>query len=168
MGNFRFRNLLSSSGILVFLTAIFSIVFIIIVLSSFLRQNETPTDTPIPTPTPYQTLTDNEDKFPQATPQPFRNAEEEATGTLVVTSAIEDVTVLLDASSHPDPEDPIPDGQKWPQNTTPFTVEDIPVGEHVLFAIKPPEYDMTTVSFVIRENEVTRINIELTPLRTSN
>jgi hypothetical protein len=113
-------------------------------------------------------LTPPEKAYPQATPQPFRHQEEKDVGTLVVTSNIPDVTVLLEAEEHPSPEDPIPRGQKWPHNTTPFRVERIPVGEHVLFAIKPPSYDMATIVFEIMKDKVTRVHIELIPLRTNN
>ncbi len=167
MKNVSIHSLFSSTGLLVALTALVTIIFLVIVISSFFTKDTIPQDQMIPTPTPYA-LTAEEKNFPKATPQPFRNAEEEATGTLIVTSNVEDVIVLLDASEHPDPQDPIPSGQKWPKNITPFTVTSMPIGEHVLFAIKPPKYDMATMDFVIRESEVTRVHIELIPLRTSD
>lgn len=119
-------------------------------------------------PTPQTDLSSVERSYPQATPQPFRNREEKDTGTLVVTSDIPEVTVLLDATERPDPKDPIPSGQLWPKNTTPFTVERMPVGEHFLFAAKPPQYDTAVIRFEINKDEITRVSIELVPLRTSN
>lgn len=122
---------------------------------------------PTVTPNPF-VLTDEEDRFPEATPQPFRHQEESATGTLIVTSNPEDAIVFLDIEDHPDSEDPIPPEQEWPQNTTPFKVENMPVGEHVLKAFKIPTHDMDLETFIIRENEITRVHIELVPLETSD
>lgn len=129
----------------------------------------TPTQTPRESVTVGQgPLTQEEASFPEATPQPFRHQEENATGTLIVTSDPDGATVILDAESHPGPEDPIsPDGI-WPQNKTPFIVEKMPIGEHVLRAFKLPDYDMDLETFSIKENEVTRVHIELIPLQTSN
>lgn len=120
-----------------------------------------------PSAQPQVGLTAAEKAYPQATPQPFRHQEEKDTGTLVVTANVEGTIVLLDAEEHPSPEDPIKNGQSWPHNTTPFIVKNMPVGHHVLFAIKPPLYDMTTASYTIEKNQVTRVSIQLQPLRIS-
>lgn len=157
------RNILSNAwhlteGVRFQLIAAITLVIIVSILFfAIFRQSDPATE-----------LSPAEQAYPQATPQPFRHQEEEDTGTLVVTSNVDGATVLLDAEEHPSPEDPIKRGQRWPQNTTPFTVEGIPVGEHVLIARKPPFYDFASVSFEIKKDQVTRVHVELIPLRLGN
>lgn len=164
------RNLFHGTGLLVILIFVIALVFFGLIIFSFTQtttQEQIASD-PTPTANPTQ-LTTQEGKLPQATPQPFRHQDEtQKTGTLVVTANVDNVKVLLDATEHPDPEDPIPQGQIWPQNTTPFSVEEIPVGQHFLFAANAPLYDTQVVEFEIKENQITRVNIEMVPLRTSN
>ncbi len=145
------------------------LLVILVIVSFFSRSTNTNQLTPTPSPSPLPlSLTEQEKKLPHATPQPFRNAVLKDTGTLVVTSSVEGATVLLDTSNHPGaPDEPIRPGNPWPHNTTPFTVLNMPVGRHSLEAIKPPKYDMARTEFIIIKNEVTRVNIELIPLRTS-
>lgn len=162
------RTKLSPQLILAGIIGALAIFVILIAIVSFLSPSS-PKKSPPPVTTSSTPLDKEEKSYPQATPQPFRHKEESDTGTLIVTSNVEDVKVFLDTSSHAgDPEEPIPPGQKWPSNLTPFTVEKIPVGEHTLEAIKAPEYDMTRMSYVIKKDQITRVHITLIPLRTSN
>ena len=118
-------------------------------------------------PDPTTELTPTEQSYPQATPQPFRHQDEEDTGTLVVTSDIPNVRVFIDMTDHREEEDPIPFDQRWPENKTPLTVPDMPVGEHFIFAFRPPDYDSAVIKYIIRKDEVTRIHVDLIPSRTS-
>ncbi len=162
------RIKLSPQLILAGIVGILALFVILIVVISFFSPSSTPKTVP-PVSTSSTPVTKEEQSYPQATPQPFRHKEETDTGTLIVTSNVEGAEVFLDTSSHAgDPEEPIPPGQKWPSNHTPFTVEKMPVGEHTLEAIKAPEYDMTRMSYVIKKDQITRVHIILIPLRTSN
>lgn len=138
--------------------------------------SQAPEDLPIPTPVEADVsinekpLTAEERNYPQPTPQPYRNEDAPGRGTLVLTSDIEGVVVLLEAIGiHPEEDDPIGRGEKWPENTLPLTVYDIPEGTHFLTAVAPGKpYDMTEYEFEIKSGEITRINIELRPLNISN
>lgn len=151
------------------------VLFILLILILF-PSERSQTTTNLPTPTPVsvdvsnEPLTQNEQNFPQATPQPFRNPEASGTGTLVVTSDIEGVVVLLDAIGiHPEEGDPIAKDEKWPENPVPFTVRSMPAGKHFLTAVAPGKpYDIREYEYEIKTGETTRINIKLKPLRTSN
>lgn len=152
------------------------LAFLFLSVLVLLPNQTTQPSTIFPTPTPVavsvsdEPLTQQEASFPPATPQPFRNPDTTETGTLVVTSSPDGATVLLDAIGiHPEEGDPIPPGEKWPENTTPFSVRNIPAGTHYLVAIKPGEpYDMTEYEYEIRPGETTRVHIILKPLRTGN
>lgn len=162
------RTKLSPQLVLAGIIGALSISVILIAIVSFFLPSS-PKKSPPPVTTSSTPLDKKEKTYPQATPQPFRHKEETDTGTLIVTSNIEGAKVFLDTSSHAgDPEEPIPPGQKWPDNITPFTVEKMPVGEHTLEAIKVPGYDMTRMTYVIEKDQITRVHITLIPLRTSN
>jgi hypothetical protein len=145
------------------------LVLIIFIAAIMLRfgSNETTSPNQLITPTPATFLSEQEERLPTAKPQPFRNDDVKETGSLVVTSTVPNVRVFLDMTDHPEEEDPIPSNRTWPENITPFTVREMPVGEHFLFAFKPPDYDTAVMKYTIKKNEVTRVNIELIPLRTT-
>lgn len=159
---------LSPQLLLAGVVGILALLIIFIATASFfyptapVQKVQEPTHTPAPISS--MPITKEERRYPQATPQPFRHSDAKQTGTLVVTSSVEGTDVLLDTSSHPHaPDEPIPPGQIWPHNTTPFKVESMPVGEHTLEAVKIPGYDMVMIHYLIKEDEVTRVHIELTP-----
>ena len=163
------RIKLSPQLIIAGIVGILALFVIIIALISFFAPTPSPEKAPPPTSTSDTPKTQEEKSYPLATPQPFRHKDEADTGTLLVTSNVDGAQVFLDTSSHAgDPEEPIPLGQKWPSNLTPFTVEKMPVGEHTLEAIKFPGYDMTRMNYVIKKDQITRVHINLIPLRTSN
>ncbi|MDQ5971493.1 MAG: hypothetical protein QG566_439 [Patescibacteria group bacterium] len=164
------KKLLTTNGILLSLVLVSVIILLGLIIYSFFlspqpnnNNIQTKPHNSTPTPTPFDIS-----NIPNATPQLFRNDDEEKNGTLVVTSNVPGVQVHLDATGHPDPEDPIPPGQKWPTNITPFKVDSIPIGEHFIFAAKPPLYDTQVVKFVITENQITTIELKMVRLQISN
>lgn len=157
---------------------VFYLFLVIIFFNSSNRQPDSISSLLTPTPVTQESvtvgsgpLTQQEASFPEPTPQPYRYQDETTeTGTLVVTSDIDGVIVLLDAVGiHPEPEDPISRGEKWPQNPLPLTVYEMPVGTHFLTAVAPGQpYDMAEYEYEIRSNEVTRVHVTLKPLQFLN
>ena len=100
-------------------------------------------------------LTQEEQKFPEATPQIYPGKNINKTGTIIITSEPSDATVVLDT-----PESESESNYTLPQNKTPFKVTKIPVGTYDIGAFKF-NYDYTNARITIVEGSVITLHLKL-------
>lgn len=110
-------------------------------------------------------LTATEKSYPSAPPQSFPGFNPQVRGGLVVTTTPSEARVLVDAAESEEGEAPLETAPSSPPPTkiSPFTFLDIPEGSHVLSVFKKG-YLEEKIQFIIKPDEITRINIHLTPL----
>lgn len=156
-------NLLKTPRAILLLTVILLVlvVFITFVISLFRPTPPTTIDNPI-------VFTPQEMTYPTIPATQFTNSSESKTGFLVVSSDIEDVIVSLDVLPedqhvHDLPSEEVP-STIIPSNEIPFKMASIPIGEHTLFAFKLG-YEEVYTNFFIKEGEITRINLEMKPIK---
>ncbi|HLD01312.1 MAG TPA: hypothetical protein VJC10_00390 [Patescibacteria group bacterium] len=140
---------------LLFIFAFIIILIFLILIVFAIRQPQSSSTTPQPNVSFQQ----GEVAFPEATPQPFYNSEKDETGSLVVTSDLEKVRVMIDNAEVESQKVNV----RYPIQITPFRISSVPIGKHVLSGAKKG-YVFEVISFTIRPNEVTRVNIKLKPL----
>lgn len=111
---------------------------------------------PLPSPSPSPAILRGLPEFPQAQPQEFNQQNSLYRGGLTVNANIEAVKVTIDAQEVKSPEFFAPD------NATPFILERIPAGQHVLRASKLGFLNQT-LSVEVKPDQVTQVNIEMKP-----
>lgn len=111
---------------------------------------------PVPSPSPSPATLRGLPEFPQAQPQEFDLQSSLNQGSLAVNAKTEGVKVTIDAQEVKSPEFFAPD------NITPFIVERIPVGRHVLRASKLG-FLSQTFPVDVKPDQVTQVNIEMKP-----
>ena len=107
-----------------------------------------------------QSLTEEEVKYTEATPQAFPQATNPSrTGTLIVASDPPNINVVLEEKFGEEVSE-----YRLPYNASPFKASDVPVGNYIISAAADG-YEYTGESFIIEENKITRVFIQLMPLR---
>ena len=148
--------------------AIISILLIvvgIILLTLFSPDQETSISKNMPTPTPpLNRLAEREITYPTAKPQPTEFYKNSPTGTLVVTSNVENtlafVVNVTEKDSHGAHDEEY--SRPIPMNMTPFSHENFPAGEYFLRGLKDG-YIADEKNITIKKGEVTRIHLILKP-----
>lgn len=135
-----------------FLLILLAVGFLaIIVIPLFLSRNN-PSEFPQPSPANTKILPN----FPPAQPQEFNNGQNSNQGGLSVDSNTPGVKATID-------EKEVQSSEFFaPENITPFVIDKIPEGKHILRASKLGFLDQTL--FVeIKNNQVSQVNITLDP-----
>lgn len=104
---------------------------------------------------PANSFSREEENYSIAPPQDYVSTST-GMGLLVVTSAPEGARVVID----PPEEEASESSKNSITNTTPFRVNSIPTGEHLLTAFVK-DYELYTETFTVEEGKVTRLNIKM-------
>lgn len=157
--------------IAVVLAGVFTSGFLLLIVANIFRPGTSiKQNAPslLPTPTIYQTtstqpLTQEEQRFPEPSPQEYYTKSDK-TGTLTITTSPPDTTILIDPIFVFQPEAPAATTKQnyteVPKNNAPLKITSLPLGEHRVIASKKGYYS-SEVTFIIEEGKVTRLNLAL-------
>lgn len=141
--NPRLKYLLMSNKLVLF---VLFIMLALLVITPFLLPKKKLVVTPSPTP--------NLSIYPTSQPQQFNRPEPEKFGSLVVNSNVAATEVTIDEKEVKDPE------FYAPKNYTPFAINNIPAGKHILRANKIG-YLSVTLEVQVEAGEAKEVKIDL-------
>jgi len=132
-------------------------VLALLLLPLFLPTSEAPPATPQSSPRVVRGLPD----FPSAQTQEFNNQTSREFGSLAVNSNIQNVSITID-------QEEVTNSEFFaPENFTPFIIEKIPTGSHILRASKLGFLNQK-LAVEIKANQILQISIELQTDPNSN